>query len=118
MSDKDVQPRLSPYLRPVPPAAHLARSTVSLLIVAGIVLLILSTTLGPNGLVEYMRLRQERDQLLRDQAALRVEVVDLEARLQALRSDPFALEKLARERYNMRRPDEQVILLVPDPLSR
>jgi len=118
MTDKDVPPRVSPYLRPVPPAAHLARSTVTLLLAAGIVLLLLSALLGPNGLGEYLRLHQQREALLAEKEALEAETLDLGNQLEALHSEPFALEQLARERYNMRRPEEQVILLLPDPSSR
>lgn len=116
--DKDVQPRVSPYLRPVPPAAHLARSTVTWLLGAGIAVLVLLTALGTNGLGEYLKLRRQRDALLQEQAALALRIADLEARLEALGSEPFALEKLARERFNMRRPGERVILLIPDPDNR
>jgi cell division protein FtsB len=118
MSDKDVPPRFSPYLRPVPPAADLARSTAAFLLGAGIVVVALLTALGANGLGEYLQLRQQRDHLRQQEAALLEQAAALEGRLQALRTEPFALEKLARERYNMRRPGEQIILLVPDPAAR
>ncbi len=118
MLDKDVPPRPSPYLRPVPPAARLARSTVSLLIGVGFVLILATTLFGPNGLGEYLSLKKQRDELQQQEATLRAASARMEADLEALRTEPFALEKLARERYNMRRPEEQVILLVPDPDPR
>ncbi len=41
---------------------------------------------------------------------------ELTARLEALQNDPVALEKLAREELNMRRPDEEVLMVLPaDP---
>jgi len=114
MTDRDVLPRSSPYLRPVPPAARLARSSVLWLLGAGIVVLVLLTVFGESGFGEYLRLRRQRDALQGELADLRAETARLEARLEALRTDPLALEKLARERYNMRREGEEVILLVPD----
>ncbi len=114
MTDKDVQSRASPFLRPIPPAARLARSTVTFVLGAGIIVLALLTALGTNGLGEYVRLRQQRDALVRDLAALEAQTAALQAQLEALRTEPLALEKLARERYNMRRPGEQIIILVPD----
>jgi len=76
--------------------------------------LILFSVLGENGLGEYLRLRSQRDGLERDLEQLAAETAQLENRIKALRAEPLALEKLARERYNMRREGEQVILLVPD----
>ncbi len=113
--DMDVQRRGARFLRPAPPAVRLARSTLSWLLGAGIAVLALLLVFGTNGLSEYMQLRRQRESLLQEQAALESQAADLEGQLEALRAVPFALEKLARERYNMRRPGEEIILLVPDP---
>jgi len=117
MSDKDVRDRTQPastrYWRPNPPAATLAHRTCSWLLGLGVFALILFSVLGGNGLGEYLRLRSQRDGLQRDLDELATETAQLEDRIEALRAEPLALEKLARERYNMRRDGEQVILLVP-----
>jgi cell division protein FtsB len=115
MSDKDVQPRPSPYLRLLPPAAHLARSTATLVLAVAAVLLLLVTLFGSNGLGEYYKLRTQHDQMAAERERLQSETEQLKEKLAALRSEPFALEKLARERYNMRRQEEHVILLRPEP---
>ena len=115
MTDRNAQKRATPYFRSLPPAAHLARSTLAWVMGTGIAVLAVLTILGTNGLGEYLRLRQQREAMLRERDALLGETRGLEVRLDALRNEPFALEKLAREQYNMRRPGEQIILLVPDP---
>ena len=117
MSDKDVrdqaQPASTRYWRPNPPSANLARRTCGWLLGLGVFALVLFSVLGENGLGEYLRLRGQRDGLERDLDQLAAETAQLEDRIKALRTEPLALEKLARERYNMRREEEQVILLVP-----
>ncbi len=113
MPDRDVPPPRSPFLRPDPPAARLARGSLPWLLAVGVLLLGLALLTGEHGLLEYLQLSGERDELAAEAARLEQEATALEARLEALRTDPFALEELARERYNMRRPGEDVILVVP-----
>jgi cell division protein FtsB len=117
MVDMDVQTPNSPYFRSLPPAARLARSTLAWALCAGIALLAVLLVLGTNGLGEFLQLRQQREALRNEHNSLLGETENLGAQLKALRCEhePFALEKIAREQYNMRRPGEQMILLVPDP---
>ena len=118
MTDKDVQQaRPSPYWRPHQPAASLAGRTCGWLLGLGLLALVLFSVLGDNGLGQYLRLRQQRDDLAADLEAMRAATARLEAQLDALEEDPLALEKLARERYNMRREGEDVILVVPQAES-
>jgi len=118
MPDKDV-PRPAPvFLRPRRPASRLAHGSLTWLLGLGVALLAMLLLTGENGLLRYLQLSNQRDELARERAGLEAEAAALEARLEALRTDPFALEKLARERYNMRREGEGVILLVPaDPAA-
>ena len=117
MSDKDIRSQVQPtgtsYWRPNPPSATLARRTCGWLLGLGVLAMILFSVVSDNGLGEYLRLRSQRDGLKRDLDQLATETAQLEDRIEALRAEPLALEKLARERYNMRREAEQVILLVP-----
>jgi len=87
---------------------------VAWLLGLGVFTLALLTLVGENGIGEFLRLRQGRDGLRQDEAELLQDNEILEARLKALQTEPLALEKLARERYNMRREGEEVILLVPE----
>ena len=69
--------------------------------------------LGENGIVAWWRLRGREAEVRREVAELVRENVDLETRLESLREDPEALERLAREEYGMRRPDEEVLTVLP-----
>jgi cell division protein FtsB len=72
--------------------------------------------LGENGLAMYVKLRGERDEIHREVQALQAEADSLEQAVDLLATDPVALERIAREEYNMRRPQEEVLLLVkPSP---
>jgi len=71
--------------------------------------------LGENGLRTYLGLRAERRQLETDVESLRTHHLELERGLAALdpeTGDPAALERVARERYRMRKPGETVIEVV------
>jgi cell division protein FtsB len=113
MPDRDVPSASTPFLRPTPPAARLARGSLPWLLAVLVLLLALGLLGGEHGLLQYLQLAGQRDALAAEQARLEERTAALEARLEALRTDPFALEKLARERYNLRRPGEEVIVVVP-----
>lgn len=45
---------------------------------------------------------------------LKAEIDSLNKRINALENDPLLLERIAREKYGMRKPDEQVYRVVKD----
>ena len=95
---------------PAPPAGRRTR----LLIVAMVAgTLWLAAIFGRHGLLEVVRYRQERDRLQQEIARLEKQQVDLQREIKSLRTDPLALERLAREELNMARPGEVVVLLDP-----
>jgi cell division protein FtsB len=87
------------------------RSLPWLTLVVAVVLLALPL-FGENGLAMYFKLRGERDQIQREVQVLQAEADSLEQAIDLLANDPAALERIAREEYNMRRPEEEVLLLV------
>jgi len=104
-----------PYLRGGPPARRRIRRPVLWLGGAAVVVLLVVALLGENGMRTYLRLRAERVRLEEDVQRLRTQREDLEAGLTALdeqTGDPEALERVARERYRMRKPGETVIEVV------
>ncbi len=117
MTDKEVPSRTAPYWRPPSSSSTLAKRTCSWLLGLGVLALVVFSVLSENGLGEYLRLKRQHDHLEQDHESLQTETAQLQERLEALRTQPFALEKLARERYNMRREGEEVLLLVPERTS-
>ncbi len=108
----------SPWRRPTSGRAW--RSLPWLTLVAAVVLLALPM-FGENGLAMFFKLRGERDEIRREVQVLQAEADSLEQAIDLLATDPAALERIAREEFNMRRPEEEVLLLVkptPAPTTR
>jgi cell division protein FtsB len=81
---------------------------------AGVGVLLYTSLTGANGLRTYLDLRQERLRLEREVAELQRRRAEIETGLVALRdtADTETLERIAREKYRMRRPQEKVIEIV------
>ena len=103
------------YLRTRPPVGRRVRRSVLLLGAAAVVALLGVALTGENGLRTYLGLRSERIRFEEDVARLQDHHDELATGLAALdekTGDPEALERVARERYRMHRPDETVIEVV------
>ena len=115
-SDKDVAG--GRYLRGRPAAMDVARRWVLIgLGIAGL-LFLLYPIVGENGLATYLRLRSEREQLRLEVEDLKLRQAELQLRIDALQEDPAELERMARERFNMRREDEKVIVVRPEQVEQ
>jgi cell division protein FtsB len=80
------------------------------LVLAG---LIYAFVLGDGGAIRIAMLRHERASLDRNIAELEHSAALLETELARLDSDPFYVEKTARERYGYIQPGDRVYKLVP-----
>ncbi|MDH4036390.1 MAG: septum formation initiator family protein [Candidatus Krumholzibacteria bacterium] len=80
------------------------------LVLAG---LIYAFVLGDGGAIRIAMLRHERASLDRNIAELEHSAALLETELARLDSDPFYVEKTARERYGYIQPGDKVYKLVP-----
>ena len=101
------------FVRGRPAVGVLNRHSLSLQVGVGLLVLLILSPLGENGIVAWSHLRQRHATLEADVARLERENRLLESRLEALENDPEALEKIAREKYNMRRDDEEVLMVLP-----
>jgi cell division protein FtsB len=68
---------------------------------------------GANGFVVYQQKRSELRRLQQEVQQLQEENAQREQRIKALRNDPQAIEKEARERLRYARPGEVVYTLPP-----
>ena len=73
--------------------------------------LLANALIGERGLTATVHARQDRAALTRDIASLRAENARLRARVQALTSDPAAIEAIARRDLGLLKRDEKVIVL-------
>jgi len=79
-------------------------------LVAGVLAALLGAALfGENGILHLRQLRSEVTSLHRDVQALEAENERLSRALAELRSDPAALERIAREELGLVRPGERVL---------
>jgi len=62
------------------------------------------------GFIKYMQLRQTEERLVMEIAALRQENARIEKEIEMLESNPFYIEKHARENLNLAAPDEYIFL--------
>ena len=111
------------FVRGRPSVGVLNRHSVSLLVGVGLLILLVLSQFGENGIVSWFGVRARHRQLQEDVVRLEEENRLLRARLDALARDPEALERIAREKYNMQREDEEVLMVLPrervvDPSDR
>lgn len=85
-------------------------------IVLGTVLLLLLFAFftGGKSLFNLYSLYDERNQLIRDKERLEAENKQLKEEIEKLRKDMEYIEKVAREKYNLKRDDEEVFKVVPE----
>lgn len=72
--------------------------------------LLLSTVFGKKGLFEIARARKVQVELLQEIEGLKKEKARLEREIAALKSDPKSVDKEARDKLWLMKPDEKVII--------
>jgi cell division protein FtsB len=100
-------PAARPEGRHVRPASVVVVSTLLSALVFGIFLV------SDRGLLQVRKQRRQLAKAREEVAQLEADNKHLEAEVVALRNDPRALEKIAREELNLVRPGE-VVLVLPD----
>ena len=73
---------------------------------------------GPNGMIVYQRKRAEYRNLQKDIQALQKQNQRYGEQIKALKSDPKAIEKAAREELRYARPGEVVYVVPSAPRAR
>jgi cell division protein FtsB len=89
--------------------------TVSL---CAILALVARSILGDRGLFEVWRKKSTYQQLSAEVLALRQENASLHEQIRALRQDPLAIERIAREDLGYARPGEITFVFREDPGAR
>ena len=94
--------------------AGLRRKAATLASIIALVALIVGALFGDRGLLHLIDQRQRAEALAREVEELQAENAYLVTEIAALRTDPRAIERLAREELGFARPGETVFL-VRDP---
>jgi cell division protein FtsB len=79
--------------------------------VIAIIALVVGSLFGDRGILQLMAQRQRALELAREIEDIRAENVRLAAEIRALRTDPRAIERIAREQLGLARPGETVFLI-------
>jgi cell division protein FtsB len=93
----------------------LRRKAATLACVILVVALVVGALFGDRGFLQLVRERQRADELTRAIEDLRQENGRLASEIAALRRDPRAIERLAREELGLARPGETVFLVREEP---
>ncbi|MCP4291053.1 MAG: septum formation initiator family protein [bacterium] len=78
-----------------------------------VILMLALSQFGENGMATYFRLQSKEKDLVTDVQVLSQENDQLQQEIEGLASDPQVLEKLAREKHNMQKPEEEVLTVFP-----
>ena len=100
--------------RPKSPASFWNRYA-RLILGAAILLLGIHDILGPHGFLAMRRTQKEMDQLRFEVDKLNKENNELADDAKSLKSDPQAIERIARENMGLARPGEMIFKLPPPP---
>ncbi len=75
-------------------------------------LLVLMAVFHENGILNAYRLEQEQLKMKNENEILRARNEKFRLEIDALKSDPYEIEKIARERLNLIKPGDQVYYIV------
>jgi cell division protein FtsB len=89
----------------------LRRKAAILASVIALTALVVGSLFGDRGYLQLMVRRQREEALGREIEQLRAENARLAAEIHALRTDPRAVERIAREELGLARPGETVFIL-------
>jgi cell division protein FtsB len=94
-----------------PSEAGLQRKAIALGSIIALVALVVGSFFGDRGFLRMVAQRERTESLRQEIEELRSENGRLAAEIAALKSDPRAVEKLAREELGLARPGETVFLV-------
>jgi cell division protein FtsB len=96
----------------------LRKKATTLFSVIAVIALVVGSLFGDRGILQLLRQRQRTEVLAQEIEELREENRALADDIVALRRDPAAVERLAREQLGLARPGESVFVLREPPPAR
>ena len=92
----------------------LRRKAAGLASVIALIALVVGSLFGDRGMLQLVTQRHKAEVLQRQLEELRAENASLAADISALKADPRAIERLAREQLGLARPGEIVFVIRDD----
>jgi cell division protein FtsB len=84
------------------------RRNLSILLVAGLILLVVQDVFGTHGVLAMRRAQKEAAKVKREIEQIDTENRHLQDNVKSLKSDPQAIERIAREEMGLARPGEYI----------
>lgn len=97
--------------------AGLRRKAAALASIIALIALVVGSLFGDRGMLQLVAQRERAEALQQQIEELRAENVALAADIIALKSDPRAIERLAREELGLARPGETEFVIREDAAS-
>lgn len=91
------------------------RRNLNWLLLCGLALLLLQDVFGKHGLLAMHRAQQEAVRMQQEIDQMNTENQRLQERVKSLKSDPEAIERIAREEMGLARPGEYIFKVQPRP---
>jgi len=98
--------------------AGLRKKAAALGSVIALIALVVGSFFGDRGFIQLVAKREQAELLKREIEELRAENGRLGAEIVALKTDPRAIERVAREQLGLARPGETVFLIREEPQER
>jgi cell division protein FtsB len=89
-----------------------SKKLISLIFIVGVLYFILFS--GSHSLVQYLRQSSRKQALIENIDSLKTQKKRLEQESERLKNDLFYIEKIAREKYNMKKKDEKVYQVIKE----
>jgi cell division protein FtsB len=96
---------------------HFWRRNVMWLLLAGLGLLVLQDVFGVHGVLAMRRAQQQAIQEREEIDRINQQNVELQGRVNSLKTDPEAVERIAREQMGLARPGEYIFKIAPKKQS-
>ena len=93
------------------------RTHMSWFLAAALGLLLLQDVFGTHGLIAMRRSLREAAQVQKEINLMNEENRQLEERVKSLKTDPSAVERIAREEMGLARPGEYIFKIQPKPVD-
>jgi cell division protein FtsL len=91
------------------------RRNMSILLVAGLLLLVVQDIFGTHGVLAMRRAQKEAAKVKQEIQQIDTQNRQLEDSVKSLKSDPQTIERIAREEMGLARPGEYIFKIAPKP---
>lgn len=115
MPPAERRPRIRRRLRTPLEAQQWRRKVTAYGLYAAAFILIVNALVGDSGYLATLSGKSEQDRATRELAILRLENQALQVKVERMKSDPAAVEEAAREKLNMIKPGETMVIIKDPP---